>query len=163
MSMSDEELCQLVRAWPKLTVLNISFYVDINDTIVPTFHGLINLFRLCPNLMSLALVIDATKLEGIDLKCTSSGNCNTNLESLTLGNSPIKSPRHVARILSDLFPRLQRVNLGCWNLPPMNLSPQTKSEMERWVLINNFLGEFRVLRERASKLCRSSPRQMSIS
>ncbi|KAG2349553.1 hypothetical protein BDR05DRAFT_237615 [Suillus weaverae] len=70
-SMSDEELCQLVRAWPKLQVLKLSSYNTI--IILPTFHGLIGLLRLCPALTSLSLAIDATELDGIDLKCPGGG------------------------------------------------------------------------------------------
>ncbi|KAG0700860.1 hypothetical protein DFH29DRAFT_604027 [Suillus ampliporus] len=147
MSMSDEELCQLVRAWPKLTVLKISDYVNIHDTMVPTFHGLINLLRLCPNLMSLALVIDATKLEGIDLKCPGGGSCNKNIKSLTLGNSPIE-PLNVALVLSGLFPSLEQVDLRCWDLIPMISLPQKKPAMEQWALVNSILSGFSVVRER---------------
>ncbi|KIK32087.1 hypothetical protein CY34DRAFT_49169, partial [Suillus luteus UH-Slu-Lm8-n1] len=65
-SLSDEELYQLVRNWPKLEVLKISCCSSFGDTTMPTLHGLIKLLRLCPNLASLALVIDTTKLDGID-------------------------------------------------------------------------------------------------
>jgi hypothetical protein len=58
--MADEELCQLVRGWPKLQVLSISRFVAVNETTIPTFHGLISLLQLCPALTSLTLVIDTT-------------------------------------------------------------------------------------------------------
>ncbi|KAG0698616.1 hypothetical protein DFH29DRAFT_1081724 [Suillus ampliporus] len=148
MSISDEELCQLVRAWPKLKSLKISCFVTIGTTTVPTFHGLISLLRLCPELISLVLVIDTTKLEGIDLKCPGSGSRNKNLKSLTLGNSSIESPLNVALVLSDLFPNLEQVDLNCWDLAPMNLWLQKKPAMEQWALVNNFLGGFSVVRER---------------
>lgn len=51
-SMADEELCQLVRGWPKLQVLSISRFVAVNETTIPTFHGLISLLQLCPVLTS---------------------------------------------------------------------------------------------------------------
>ncbi|KAG2055393.1 hypothetical protein BDR06DRAFT_954175 [Suillus hirtellus] len=42
--MSDEQLCQLVRAWPKLQVLEISSWIAIDvATVLPTFHGLMRL------------------------------------------------------------------------------------------------------------------------
>ncbi|KAG0700855.1 hypothetical protein DFH29DRAFT_1000766 [Suillus ampliporus] len=97
-SMSDEELCQLVRAWPKLQVLKINCSVSLDTTTIPTFHGLIGLLRLCPALTSLALVIDATEVHGIDLKYPGGGSCNTQLKSLAFGNSPITSPVNVALI-----------------------------------------------------------------
>jgi len=66
-SISDAELCQMVSAWPKLEALSIGG-LSIGNTII-TFRGLIDLLRLCPSLTSLSLVIDATKLDGIDTNC----------------------------------------------------------------------------------------------
>ncbi|KAG0700853.1 hypothetical protein DFH29DRAFT_1080441 [Suillus ampliporus] len=143
-SMSDEELCQLVKGWPKLQVLKISYYVAIDDITMPTFHGLISLLRLCPALTSLALVIDATKLDGIDLKCPSGGNRNKHLRFLALGDSPIKSPRNVALILSGLFPCLEKVDLDCWRAPLISL-PLKK--IEQWNLVNTVLDAVSVVRE----------------
>jgi hypothetical protein len=116
-SMSDEELCYLTGAWPKLRVLKISccITVDSDTAVVPTFHGLICLLRLCPALTSLALVIDTTKLDGIDLKCPGGEHFTNHLKDLTLGNSIIDSPLNAALILSGLFPHLGQVNLNCWD------------------------------------------------
>ncbi|KAG2355750.1 hypothetical protein BDR07DRAFT_1613517 [Suillus spraguei] len=144
-SMSDEGLCQLVRAWPKLQVLNIGYYAT-DKMMVPTFHGLIHMLRLCPGLTSLALVIDTTKLDGIDLKHPGGGISNQNLQSLVLGNSPIESPANVALILSGLFPRLHWLNLEHCD-PLQNLLSGGKLK-KKWVLVNVFLGCFSVVRER---------------
>lgn len=147
-SMADEELCQLVGSWPKLQVLKISRFVTIDDTTIPTFHGLISLLRLCPALTSLTLVLDTTQLGDIDLKSPGSGTCNKNLKELVLTNSPIDSPLRVALILSGLFPYLLQVDLDCWNSPPQNVLPQKKSAMPQWGLVNQFLLGFGVVRER---------------
>ncbi|KAG0706481.1 hypothetical protein DFH29DRAFT_152727 [Suillus ampliporus] len=50
---------------------------------------------LPPSLTSLALVVDNTKLEGINIKCPGGGRCNERLKFLALGNSPIESPVNV--------------------------------------------------------------------
>ncbi|KAG1816163.1 uncharacterized protein BJ212DRAFT_214497 [Suillus subaureus] len=148
-SMSDEDLCQLVRAWPKLQVLKFSSYVAFNATTVPTFHGLIKLLRLCPVLTSLSLVIDTTKMDGIDLKRPGGGLCNKHLKFLALGNSHIKSPLNVALILSGLFPLLGQVDLAWWDMMKlMSSSYQKEPMMEQWVLVNSFLSGFSVVRER---------------
>ncbi|KAG1752898.1 hypothetical protein EDB19DRAFT_972825 [Suillus lakei] len=148
-SMSDEELCHLTGALPKLRILKINCCVTVDTTTVPTFHGLIGIIRLCPVLTSLALVIDTTKLDGIDIRNPGGGeNFKTYLNNLTLGNSIIDSPLNVALILSGISPRLKQVNLDCWDTAPMNLLPQKKSAMEQWVLVNSFLSGFGVVRER---------------
>ncbi|KAG1751463.1 uncharacterized protein EDB91DRAFT_1105686 [Suillus paluster] len=140
--------CDISIAWPKLEVLSISRYVDIDDIAVPTFHGLISLLRLCPALTSLALVIDTTKQKRIDLTHPGNGSRHENLETLVLGNSPIKSPRNVALILSGLFPRLEGVNLECWDTISMDSLPRKKSEMRQWESVNTFLGGFSIVKER---------------
>lgn len=152
-SMADEELCQLVRGWPKLQVLNISRFVAINETTIPTFHGLISLLRLCPALTSLTLVIDTTELDGIDLKTPGSGIFNNHLEKLVLTNSPMTSPLKVALILSGLFPNLLKVDLDCWDLAPKNLLPQKQLavQLEQWQAVNLFLLGFGVVRERCTE------------
>jgi hypothetical protein len=150
--MADEELCQLVRGWPNLQVLKFSRFVATNETTVPTFHGLIGLLRLCPALITLTLVIDTTKLDGIDLKNPGGGISNDHLEKLVLTNSPMTSPLKVALILSGLFPRLLEVDLDCWDLAPKNFLPQKQSAMqlEQWEAVNLFLLGFGVVRERCT-------------
>lgn len=152
-SMADEELCQLVRGWPKLQVLNISRFVAINETTIPTFHGLISLLGLCPALTSLTLVINTTELDGIDLKTPGGGICNNHLEKLVLTNSPMESPLNVALILSGLFPNLLKVDLGCWDSAPKNLLPpkQSATQLEQWQAVNLFLLGFNVVRERCTE------------
>jgi len=148
-SVSDMELCQLVRAWPKLQILKFSRYVTIDTaTVVPTFHGLIGLLRLCPALTSLALVIDTTKLDDIDLINPSGGCFNTCLNNLALGNSLIDSPVNVALILSGLLPRLDRVNLDCWNIIRIYDPSQGIQARKEWESVNSILRGFGVLRER---------------
>ncbi|KAG1750877.1 hypothetical protein EDB19DRAFT_1871440 [Suillus lakei] len=147
-SVSDEELCQLLKDWPKLEVLKISCYVAIDNTTIPTFHGLITLLQLCPALTSLALVVDATKLDGINLKCPGGGSCNKNLKHLILGNSPVESPLKVALILSGLFPHLEQVNLDCWGSSQIKFVRQKKLEMEQWASVNNFLDAIGIVKER---------------
>ncbi|KIK37254.1 hypothetical protein CY34DRAFT_93075 [Suillus luteus UH-Slu-Lm8-n1] len=149
-SMSDKELCYLTEAWPKLQVLRICccFTVDLDTITVPTFHGLICLLRLCPALTSLTLAIDATKLDGIDLKCPGGEHFTHHLKDLTLGNSIIDSPLNVALILSGLFPHLEQVNLDCWDTALLLLTYHSTLAIEHWVSVNDFLRGFSVVRER---------------
>jgi len=153
-SMSDEELYRLTGTWPKLQVLRISrcVTIDSDTAAVPTFHGLMHLLRLCPALISLALVIDTTKLDGIDLRSPGGELFYDHLKVLTLGNSVIDSPLNVALILSGLFPHLQQVSLGCWSTTPMKSLPQKGPAMEQWTLVNSFLRGFSVVRERPGRI-----------
>ncbi|KAG2125762.1 hypothetical protein DEU56DRAFT_565087 [Suillus clintonianus] len=147
-SMADEELCQLVRSWPKLQVLEISRFVTIDDTTIPTFHGLIGLLQLCPALTSLTLVVDTTTLDSIDLSSPGGGACSRNLKELVLSNSPIDSPLHVALILSGLFPYLKQVDLDCWDSAPATLPRQSQTVKKQWEEVNLALFSFSVVKER---------------
>ncbi|KAG1762908.1 hypothetical protein EDD22DRAFT_537528 [Suillus occidentalis] len=150
-SMSNEELCYLVGAWPKLQFLQFGCHVivDLDTIAVPTFPGLECLLRLCPALTSLALVIDTTKLDGIDLKCPGGEHFAHHLTDLTLGNSIIDSPVNVALVLSGLFPHLERLDLSCWDENDMKPQYKKTSAMEEWVSVNSFLYAFSVVRERS--------------
>ncbi|KAG2074688.1 hypothetical protein BDR04DRAFT_1229261 [Suillus decipiens] len=145
-SISDEELCYLTEVWPNLQLLRMSCCaaVDSDTTAVPTLRGLINLIRLCPVLFSLALVINTTKLYGIDLRSPSGEIFSEHLTDLTLGNSVISSPPNAALMLNSLYPHLRRVNLECWDKSPMESLPQKKLAMEQWELVNSFLHGFRL-------------------
>ncbi|KAG1869794.1 hypothetical protein C8R48DRAFT_99787 [Suillus tomentosus] len=140
-SMSNKELGQLAKAWPKLQMLQIKCYPS-EDSIIPTFHGLITLLGRCPALTSLTLVINVTKLNGIDLKSPGGGCRNERLKFLALGKSPIKVPVDVALIISGLFPNLKKVD--CWDGYQMG---QNKSL--NWELVNSIIGGFSLVKERS--------------
>lgn len=142
-SMSNKELGQLATAWPKLQVLQIKCCPS-DDSIIPTFLGLITLLGRCPALTSLTLVINVTKLNGIDLKSPGGGCRNEHLKFLALGNSPIKDPVNVALIISGLFPNLKKVD--CWDAYPVG---QKKSVKQQWELVNSIIGGFSLVEERS--------------
>jgi hypothetical protein len=132
----------MVSAWPKLEALSIGG-LSTGNTI--TFHGLISLLRLRPSLTSLSLAIDATKLDGIDIKRPGGEIFSKNLKVLVLGNSPIDSPQHVALIISGLFPYLEQVEFDCWD---SYTQAQKNTMIDRWTSVNTFLRCFSIVRER---------------
>ncbi|KAG0693303.1 hypothetical protein DFH29DRAFT_964674 [Suillus ampliporus] len=139
-SISDDELRELVNSWPKLRIFRLSCYHNCANTTLPTFHGLINLLKLCPELVSLSLVIDTTHLTGIDLKSLRNGVCNNRLQELVLGNSPIDSVPTVALILNSLFPNLKEVNLGPWRSGPLYSLTDKTRKIDQWKSVNRLLG-----------------------
>lgn len=145
-SISDDELSELVKAWPKLKIFRLGCYCDPASTVLPTFHDVL---RLCPELVSLSLVIDTTKLDGVDLKSPGNGIRNNVLQELVLGNSPISSPLDVALVLSSLLPNLPEVNLALWIGGPLDALSDKPWAMEQWKLVNRLLGGFRIVRRRS--------------
>ncbi|KAG2120386.1 hypothetical protein DEU56DRAFT_928412 [Suillus clintonianus] len=147
-SISDDELSELVEPWPKLKTFRLSYYHNPNSTLLPTFHGLINVLRRCPELVSLYLVVDTTQLDGIDVKSPGNGIRNDGLQELVLGNSPISSPLYVALVLSSLFPNLAEVNLAPWLSGLLRKFSSKVQVMEQWKSVNRLLGGFRTVRTR---------------
>ncbi|KAG1739865.1 uncharacterized protein EDB91DRAFT_1347228 [Suillus paluster] len=127
----DDDLCAVASAWPQLEILELFGYhipymtipsLDLPtvEELLPiplpsnriakfTFHGLISLLRLCPNLRFFNLTIDATKLDGLQGDKPGGGVCNRLVKRPRLVDSPINDPEAVARILFDILPELETV------------------------------------------------------
>ncbi|KIK34777.1 hypothetical protein CY34DRAFT_812698, partial [Suillus luteus UH-Slu-Lm8-n1] len=80
-----------------------------NRTAEITFHGLISLLELCPNLRFFNLAIDATKLDGLRGDKPGGGVCNRLVKYPRLIGSHISDPEAVARILLDILPELETI------------------------------------------------------
>jgi hypothetical protein len=80
-----------------------------NRTTEITFHGLISLLELCPNLRFFNLAIDATKLDGLRGDKPGGGVCNRLVKYPRLVDSHISDPEAVARILLDILPELETI------------------------------------------------------
>lgn len=80
-----------------------------NQSAEITFHGLISLLELCPNLRFFNLAIDATKLDGLRGDKPGGGVCNRLVKYPRLVDSRISDPEAVARILLDILPELETI------------------------------------------------------
>ncbi|KAG2151779.1 hypothetical protein BD769DRAFT_1658224 [Suillus cothurnatus] len=85
------------------------FMTDLrsNKTAKITFHGLISLLELCPNLRFFNLAIDAAKLDRLRGDRPDGGVCNRLVKHPRLIDSHISDPEVVARILFDILPELE--------------------------------------------------------
>ncbi|KIJ57660.1 hypothetical protein HYDPIDRAFT_120487 [Hydnomerulius pinastri MD-312] len=126
LSLNDEELATLARAWPCLEVLKVNcssqWRVDPSSNPV-TLNGLVSLLRICPMLCELGLPIDAREvpLPSLDPRAPqvpsssgaqhgSWGIHNAKIKTLHLPESPIKDPASVATFLAELLPSLGDVD-----------------------------------------------------
>lgn len=119
-SLSDDNLAQLVQAWPDLETFHLNQRSGWNYS--PTFHtptlrGLLLLVVRCPKLRNIGLCVDAMNIPSLpdDKSLT-----HNNVTRLSLANSPIQYPvERVAQFLHELFPSL--TDLPAWipfNGPP---------------------------------------------
>lgn len=114
-SITDEELRELVSSWESLEAFSISATDPLADSFPPlTLACLLPLAESCPNLQRLRLYIDATA--PIDLSSTFKPF--TKLEELGTGVSPIKDVHAVSAFLRTLCPTRLRITkepyMGLW-------------------------------------------------
>ncbi|EIW78123.1 hypothetical protein CONPUDRAFT_167198 [Coniophora puteana RWD-64-598 SS2] len=129
--LSDSDLGELAAAWPNIITLSICGKYGWPAEPQVTFAGVLSVLRLCPKLEALGIVFDARKTEGLfratnnDDSALESGSgahqgqgytrpgagvCNTSVETLLLGNSPIDDAKRIAAILSDVAPNVKSIN-----------------------------------------------------
>ncbi|KIJ61284.1 hypothetical protein HYDPIDRAFT_42699 [Hydnomerulius pinastri MD-312] len=136
LSLDDKDIFELSCAWLRVEELSLTTCVGPTVTALPTFHSLIHLTR-CRKLKVLSLVINAAKrLESCFRGFAEHFNlCSDVLRELRLGNSPVESPIYVARVLGDLYPSLQSVDLSVWNKGPLNHLPR-RALHDLWCIVN---------------------------
>jgi hypothetical protein len=108
-----------------------------------TFHGLISLLQLCPNLYYFDLAIDATKLDGLQGHHPGGGVRNRLVKTARLIDSPVGDPLVVARILFDILPELDDV-VGLNAPTPFN--PPHHIMQQGWVSVRHIMENFRLAR-----------------
>ncbi|KAG1858970.1 hypothetical protein DFJ58DRAFT_875891 [Suillus subalutaceus] len=106
---ADNDLRAMASAWPLLEELELFDCRNLNQNPGITFHGLISLLELCPNLHFFNLAIDATKLDGLRGDKPGGGVCNRLVKYPRLVDSHISDPEAVARILLDILPELETI------------------------------------------------------
>ncbi|KAJ7762498.1 hypothetical protein B0H16DRAFT_1213726, partial [Mycena metata] len=97
-------------AWPQLQKLDLSPRCQPAHYVPQvTLAGLIPLAQHCPDLVSLALVMNATVTDPHSKEKPGGGITNAALTDLEVVESPLSSPGAVASFLSAIFPNLRRV------------------------------------------------------
>jgi hypothetical protein len=117
------------KSWPRLRSLKLDIDgCDQRWGARPnvTLTGLASLARHCPDLTSLAIVIDAMVVDHVsDIPVS-----NTKLDFLHLGDSIIGNPTSVAAYLSAIFPSL--TSIYSWSFPIVQSGQKYR---ERWNIV----------------------------
>ncbi|KAG6381569.1 hypothetical protein JVT61DRAFT_162 [Boletus reticuloceps] len=112
-SLSDDEIVQLVQPWPKLEILDLNENRGWNcptSVQIPTLKGLVLLLARCPELHGLGFSLDATNTPS--LSEAESLIRNTAVTRLSIANSPIQEPvTSVAHFLHKHLPSLTTVRV----------------------------------------------------
>jgi len=105
-----------------------------------TFHGLISLLELCPNIRYFDLAIDATRLEGLEGDNPGGGVCNRLVREARLIDSPISDSLAVARILLDILPDLDDLAGSPF---PWPFHPHHHMIPQRWLQVRQTMRDSR--------------------
>ncbi|KAH7930007.1 hypothetical protein BV22DRAFT_97142 [Leucogyrophana mollusca] len=101
----------MAKAWPRLQILDITRADSQGKTSGITFKGLLSLLRICRDLTTLGIVIDATAIQPHWLIPDESIQ-NTLIRKINVNFSAIKQPAYVAAILSAALPNLLAIRSG---------------------------------------------------
>ncbi|EMD37529.1 hypothetical protein CERSUDRAFT_94537 [Gelatoporia subvermispora B] len=110
--IKDEELEELAKAWPHLRTLDFgisSSFEGLPPTL--TINCLASLCRHCGNLEDLHIYVDARAVTEIPSERSDTGLCCKTLRKIDVGLSPISAPGVIATFLSDIFPKLEGVEV----------------------------------------------------
>ncbi|KAF8845221.1 hypothetical protein BDN67DRAFT_893487, partial [Paxillus ammoniavirescens] len=122
-SLNDEELAELSRAWPDLEALTLNQCIEWNweqSVVVPTLTGLLSLLAHCPKLRDLGLRLDARNVPCTYQPFISSSSQdeytpeirNTSITKVLIADSLIQEPvSEVARFLAHIFPSLTAITM----------------------------------------------------
>ncbi|KZT18547.1 kinase-like protein [Neolentinus lepideus HHB14362 ss-1] len=105
---NDEELGDIVVAWPRLQIVRLGLLLQSQDTNF-TLKGLIKIVKQCPDLQKSTIAIDASMNQYVPPTREERDVFCKNLIALDLGFPNITTPKPVAILLSRIFPELTHV------------------------------------------------------
>ncbi|EIW79514.1 hypothetical protein CONPUDRAFT_154913 [Coniophora puteana RWD-64-598 SS2] len=120
--LNDDDMEALSLALPRLKSLSLPLLTGSHAITRTTLQGLATLLRNCRHLSELSLALDLTTATNAAYDALPPWVRNTQITSLSLGNSPMDDPAFAARHLLRLIPRLSSLpeyngsdpNAGVW-------------------------------------------------
>ena len=111
-SLDDEEFSDLVRNWPFLEALQMTWLYGGDSATSITLRGLLSLLASCRELRAISLTLDA---RNVPVAGTYADVCYPSITSrINFRNSPITHPDLVARFLLRHLPSMRRVSSSTW-------------------------------------------------
>ena len=145
-SLNDKEFADLVRNWPLLEELRMTWLQWENPVASITLRGFLSLLTSCRELRIIFLTLDA---RDVPMAGTYADVCNPSFTGLiAFQNCPLKHPDLVAKFLLKHLPSIRRVVHG-WSTPltlgapavDPNVNLHSESHYERlWHEVNRHMG-----------------------
>ena len=151
MALDDQAITTLTKRWPKLTALSLNAKSGWGITSRVTHRGLVTLLSHCPALFELALAIDFSEIDVVEMPETRPGDGVANDKCLIANfvTSAIMFPITIAAFLSDVCPELEAIK-SAWSHISMLGTEVDLDEVdiyrERWEEVENLLPAFSAVR-----------------
>ncbi|KAH7906462.1 hypothetical protein BJ138DRAFT_1117554 [Hygrophoropsis aurantiaca] len=140
-NIDDGALVELGHTWPQLAFLHMNETMGWTTPSKITYQGLLNFLEHCPKLTSLGIDVDFASLEEMPIPsaCPCNGLSNKLIKEISLGNSRVNNPVHVALFVSAVLPNLRKVN--AWSSLWASRQPTDMLERYRanWETFNQLL------------------------
>ncbi|KAG1750767.1 hypothetical protein EDB19DRAFT_1350237 [Suillus lakei] len=121
--LDNDILLRAMSSWPHIRYMTLANHQLRQPTV--TFRGLFDALRLCPDLDSLQLHIDAIN---IDIDPETESFQHTSLHSINVGFSNVEDIEAAAHIISSMLPCVEKVKHG---------------DVEEWDKVNELLESFK--------------------
>ena len=112
--LDDDVVEQMATAWPRISCMDVQFFVTPGDHPKITLRSLISLVKHCRDLSSLTLVLNVSSHDLASLKRGIDSLQNCHVTFLALDDAWINDdvdPAHASSFLNTLFPKLMAVSV----------------------------------------------------
>lgn len=144
-NLDDRTLVQMAHAWPSLKTLILGSDHGWRRRSKLTLKSLLIILAHCPDLQTLGIVIDATRIDSDPTTRPGGGFSHTTLTDLQMGDSKVTNAMLVGAFLSDIVPRV--ATIIAWQAPEMEAREGGKKYQRRWKEVERLLSTFAMVRE----------------
>jgi hypothetical protein len=145
----DHVLLQMAQAWPLLEELHINKFSHSNHRVTP--NAFILLLQHCPRLVSVAVIINWSTIDGHDISpdVPYQGFAHKALSRAFFGSPRIRNPTRIAAFISAVAPKVE--SIFSWDTCSRD-HPDFEKYTGRWKAVQDLVKSFSTVREQGRRL-----------
>ncbi|KAF8349642.1 hypothetical protein F5887DRAFT_914557 [Amanita rubescens] len=140
LDFDDGDVALIARAWPHLKSFIIS-----HARLQLTLRAFLPFVKYCPELEVLGMKIDVTNVDDYEER-PARGSLGTGLRELMIFDSPIDDPPRVAAFISDIFPKVARIDFTTFK--SLSVSTEYQTHWTNWIEVERLIPIFAAVRGR---------------
>ncbi|KAG1748306.1 uncharacterized protein EDB91DRAFT_1245016 [Suillus paluster] len=143
--LDDAVLLQMAKAWPLLEDLSFDAYHNLSHDVTP--HAFVSLLQHCSRLVSVAVFINWSTIDGRDIPPTVpyQGFSHNALSEAYFGCPIIRHPTRIAAFISAIAPKMKSIE--AWDHCYYDDHPDFKKYSTRWKVVQRLVRSFSMVRE----------------